>query len=196
MLEMPATKADEEHDVRDNDLELALLTLIFVKWYGTIAKAVHGLTIRLLDLGPVPLDDAAVRSAILNARAGAVAVDAATRKQIAQRIADGASRGLTPYEIAYGAEDFEGIDSLFTRTWKHRSLTVAKTELQKAQLQATVQKFQTLGRGIVTALLVHDGDYDSFCAGRDGTVVAVNNAPELAHPHCHLTISPIVGGQA
>ena len=185
-----------EDEVRDHDLELALLTLLFIRWYGTIAKAVHGLTINWLNLGPVPLDDASVRSAILNARAGAVAVDATTRKLIAQRIAEGASMGLTPYEIAYGTEDFPGIDGLFTRTWKHRSLTVAKTELQKAQLQATVHKFQTLGRGIVTALLVNDGDYDSFCAGRDGTVVALNAAPELAHPHCRLVITPIVAGEA
>lgn len=189
-------EAEPADDPRDHDLELALLTLLFIKWYGTIAKAVHGLTISLLNLGPVPLDDQSVRSAILNARAGAVAVDAATRKAIAKRLAEGASRGLTPYEIAYGTEDFPGIDGLFKTTWKHRPEVVAKTELQKAQLQATVHKFQTLGRGIVTGLLIHDGDYDAYCEARNGTVVAVGAAPDIAHPNCRLSVSPIIDGQA
>jgi hypothetical protein len=182
-----------DDDPRDHDLELALLTLLFIRWYGTIAKAVHGLTVHMFNLGPVPLDDAAIRHAILNARAGAVAVDATTRKQIAKRIADGASRGLTPYEIAYGTEDFAGIDGLFKETWAHRSEVVAKTELQKAQLQATVHKFQTLGRGIVTGLLIHDGDYDAYCESRNGTVVPVSSAPDIAHPNCRLSVSPIFG---
>ena len=186
-------KQDEQLGVRDDDLELELLTALFIIWYGTVLRSVHTLTVRVLNLGPVPLDDAAVRHIILEARAAAVAVDATTRRLIAQRIADGASMGLTPRQIAYGTDDFPGISGLFRRTWKDRPLTVAKTELQKAQLRATVQRFQTLGRGLLTGWFARDGDFDAYCSGRNGKRYPPNSPPDLAHPHCRLTLTPILG---
>jgi len=103
-------------------------------------------------------------------------------------------RGLTASQIAYGTPEFPGIDGLFEDTWKSRPLTIARTELQKAQLQATVQRFQTLGRGVVTGLLIHDGDHDAACAARDGRIVPVSQSPSLLHPNCRLTVSPVIGG--
>jgi hypothetical protein len=182
--------------IRDDDLELALLTAAFVLYYGSAMRAVHTVVLHVLNLGPVPLDDPAVRMIVLKARAAAVAVDATTRRMIAQRLHDGLMQGLGPLEIAHGTPTFPGIDGLFEDTWANRSETIAKTELQKAQLQATVQRFQTLGRGVVTGLLAHDGDHDAACAARDGRVYPVSNPPDLLHPNCRLTVSPIVNGQA
>jgi hypothetical protein len=184
-----------EPQVRDDDLEEALLTAIFIFWYGTVLRSVHTLVIRMLNLGPVPLDDPAVRQMVLDARAAAVTVDAHTRKLIAKRIAEGARLGLTPQQIASGTKDFEGIDGLFLKTWKNRGATVARTELQRAQLRATMQRFLTVGRGIVVAVRARDGDHDPSCAARNGRVYPLGNPPDLLHPNCRLTLSPVLAGE-
>ena len=194
-IKQAADEADL-HGIRDDDLELALLTAAFVIWYGAILRATHTVVLRVLNLGPVPLDDPAVRQIVLRARAAAVAVDATTRHAIAERIHDGLTRGLNTRQIAHGTPDFAGIDGLFEDTWAGRSDTIARTELQKAQLQATVQRFQTLGRGVVTGLLAHDGDHDAACAARDGRVFPVSQPPDLLHPNCRLTVSPVIAGQS
>lgn len=184
------------HGIRDDDLELTLLTALFVLWYGATMRAIHTVVLRVLNLGSVPPDDHAVRQMVLAGRAAAVAVDATTRRLIAERIAQGLQQGLTAREIAYGTPDFPGVDGLFEDTWKSRPLTIARTELQKAQLQATTQRFQTLGRGVVTGLLAHDGDHDAACAARDGRIYPVNAPPDLLHPNCRLVLSPVIAGQA
>jgi hypothetical protein len=186
--------ADEQHGFRDDDLELALITAIFVLWYGTTLRAVHTLALRVLNLGTVPLDDPSVRQIVMAGRAAAVAVDATTRRLIAERIAAGLEQGLTVSQIAYGTPEFPGITGLFEDTWKSRPLTIARTELQKAQLLATANRFQTIGRGVVTGLLAHDGDHDAACAARDGRIYPVSQPPDLLHPNCRLVVSPVIGG--
>lgn len=194
MLAIKQGEADL-HGIRDDDLELRLLTAIFVLWYGATMRAVHTVVLRVLNLSQVPLDDPSVRKIVLAGRAAAVGVDATTRRMIAERIAEGLEMGLSARQIAYGTNDFPGISGLFKTTWKGRPLTVARTELQKAQLLATVQRFQTVGRGVVTGLLAHDGDHDAACAARDGRIYPLNNPPDLLHPNCRLVVSPIVAGQ-
>lgn len=175
----------------DSDLEHELLLAAFVLWYGTVLKAVHTLTITMLNLGPVPLDDPAVSRMILEARAAAVTVDLQTRKMIAQRLAEGARLGLTPYEIAYGTNDFPGIDGLFKETWKSRPLTVARTELQRAQNRATVDRFRQLGNGRISRVRAEDGDYDAACDQRNGREYPLSSAPDILHPNCTLRLIPI-----
>lgn len=188
--------ADEElQGIWDSDLEHELLLAAFVLWYGAMLKAVHTITATLLNLGPVPLDDPAVSRMILEARGAAIAVDVQTRKLIAQRIAEGARRGLTAEQIAYGTEDFAGIEGLFSETWKSRPLTVARTELQRAQLRASVDRFRQLGAGIIEAVRAEDGDFDDYCSGRNGRVYPLANAPDLAHPNCTLNLVPVIFGR-
>jgi hypothetical protein len=189
---LAGVKQDEQLGIRDDDLELELLTAAFILWYGTMLKTVHTLALTILGLDPVPLDDPAVKQIVLKARAAAVAVDATSKKLIAERIADGASRGLNPRQIAYGTPEFPGISGLFDRTWKHRPLTVAKTELQKAQLEATVQRWQSLAPGRIVGWLARDGDYDAACAARNGRTYPANDPPQLLHPHCRLNLTPII----
>lgn len=186
---------DELNGLWDSDLEHELLLATFVLWYGAMLKAVHTLTITMLNLGPVPLDDPAISRIILAARGSAIAVDAQTRKLIAQRLAEGARLGLTPTQIAYGTDEFAGIDGLFKETWKSRPMTVARTELQRAQLQATVDRFRQLGKGIITGVRAHDGDYDGACSARDGVVYPLSSAPDLLHPNCRLTLTPVLFGE-
>jgi hypothetical protein len=180
--------------VWDTNYEQDALIALFILWYGAMLKAIHTITLTMLNLGPVPLDDPAVKRMILQAQASAVVVDAQTRKLIAKRIADGTSRGLTYKEIAYGTADFEGIDGLFDVTWKSRAETVARTELQRAQLRATVDRFRQLGRGAIIGVRASDGDYDAACAARDGRVYPIGSEPDLLHPNCQLTLDPVYHG--
>jgi len=180
--------------VWDHDLELELLASLFIIWYGTILKAVHTLTVHVLNLSPVPLDDPAIKRMVLQAHASAVHVDEATQKAIAERIAQGAAMGLTPHQIAYGTPKFAGIEGLFEQTWAGRPAMVARTELQKAQLAATVDRFRQLGRGRITHVEAHDGVQHAECADRDGRIYPISNPPSLAHPNCTLTLSPVFGG--
>ena len=189
---LPAELVETKDDERDHDLELALLTALFIKWYGTMLKSMHILTLRFLGLMPIPLDDPSVRFAVLEARGAAVAVDATTQRLIAERIAAGLERGLTAREIALGTEDFAGIDGLFTETWAHRPEMVARTEIQKAQVKASVNRFRQLGRGAITHLLISDGDFDAACSARNGTIVPISQQPDLLHPNCRLSVSPVI----
>ena len=186
------TKQDDQSLHRNDDLEQELLIAAFVLWYGAILKAVHEVTITFLGIGPIPLSDPSVAQMVLKARAAAVAVDNTTRKQIARTIAEGAQMGLSPAQIATGTDDFPGISGLFDVTWKGRPEMVARTELQKAQLAATVQQWGHLARGRIAGWLANDGDYDAQCAARDGRVYPAGNPPDLLHPNCRLTISPIL----
>ena len=183
----------QEGDARDDELELALLTALFIRWYVTAWRAVHTMVVKVFNLGPIPLDDPAIQKAVLAAQAEAAVVDATTRRLIVDRIVQGLQRGLTPAQIANGTPEFAGIDGLFEVTWKNRPLTVANTVIQKAVLQATIERYRQLGKGVVTHLLIHDGDYDGYCEARNGTTVSINAAPDLAHPNCRLSVTPVFG---
>lgn len=189
------TKQSEAEAPRDDDLEKDALLAIFILWYGAMWKAVHKVTLTVLKMPYAPIEPSALKQAVLAAQAEAAVVDATTKRLIVQRIANGIDRGLTPYQIAYGTNDFPGIDGLFEQTWKNRPLTVARTVLQKAQLQASIERYRTLGRGRVSHLLVHDGDYDDYCATRNGTTVPIGTALDLAHPNCRLFVTPVFIGQ-
>jgi hypothetical protein len=139
---------DEDiHDVWDADYERDALLAIFILWYGTMLKAVHMLTLTVLNLAPVPLDDPAVARMVLQARGAAITVDATTRRLIAKRIADGASQGLTPSQIAYGTEDFEGIDGLFETTWKNRSTNCCRDRTSARSTQGNRRSLSATRQG-------------------------------------------------
>lgn len=189
------TKQTEAEAPRDDDLEKELLLAIFITWYATMAKAVHRVVLTVLGMPFAPLEPSALKQAVLAAQAEAAVVDATTRRLIVDRIIQGIDRGLTANEIAYGTDEFAGIDGLFDVTWKNRPLTVARTVLQKATLSASIERYRTLGKGKVDRLLIHDGDYDEFCAGRDGTTVPISQEPSMAHPNCRLMVTPIFVGE-
>jgi len=179
-----------------NSAEAERLALedIYVKRYGGMLRAVHGLITRSLNRDELPLDNVSVRHFLLEARARAVAVDAATQFAVAAMIAEGKRLGLSNWEIANGTADgsFRGIEGLFQETWKNRGVNVARTELAHAQLRASQDRFQALG---IKEVVAHDGDFDSACEARNGKRYPINNAPGLLHPNCRLTIEPVPLGQ-
>jgi len=185
----------ELEQVYDADAERKRLLEIMVLLYLTMLTAVQRLIVLRFNLTVVDLtvDKAAISRAVMEAGARAVLVDATTQKLIAERIAQGKLLGLSPWEIANGTRDgtFKGIEGLFAETWAGRPEMVARTELQKATLDATVDRFRA--SGVVKWVRASDGDHDVACAARNGRIYPINNPPTLLHPHCRLTISPSAG---
>ena len=154
-------------------------------------RSVHGLMTRAYNANIPPPDSVAIRHALLEARARAVQVDAFTQFAISAMLSEGARRGLSTREIAYGTEDgtFAGIEGLFERTWKSRPETVARTEMQHALVRATVDRGRAMGG--VTGWRASDGDWDAPCANRNGVVFPADQPPSLNHPRCRLSITPV-----
>jgi hypothetical protein len=179
-------------EVYDTDLERQQLDNLMFKRYGGMLRSVHGLVTRAFNRQQLPLDDVAMRHILLEARARTVVVEAQTQFAISAVLAEGTRLGLTRHEIAYGTADgsFRGIEGLFGQTWASRPETIARTELQQAMLRANVDRFRATGE--VEALIAHDGDLDQVCAARDGKRFELSNPPQLGHPRCTLTISPIL----
>lgn len=182
-------KAGEAALVWNSDLERASLTNLFFARYGGMLRAVHGLLTKSTNRFIPPPDNVAVRHMLLEARARAVQVDTVTQFAISAVLAEGTRRGLSVREIAYGTEDFPGIEGLFEKTWARRSETVARTELQHAMLRANVDRFRAMGG--IRAYRAHDGDWDKSCAARNGQEYPLDRPPDLLHPNCRLTITPI-----
>lgn len=176
--------------VYNSDVEVTALTNLFVKRYGRMLSSVHGLLTKALNRGDEPLRDHSIRHIVLEARARAVRVDATTQFAIAAMLAEGTRRGLSREQIANGTDDFPGVAGLFGRTWANRPRTITETELQNAALRASVEQFQSSPE--VVAMLAHDGDYDAQCAARNGREYPLNNPPNLLHPNCRLTVTPVV----
>lgn len=176
--------------IYDSAAEVNALTMLYVKRYGGMLRAVHGLLTRATNRNEEPPDDVALRHIVLEARARAVKADATTQFAIAAMIADGQRRGLSASEIAYGAKDYPGIQGLFEQTWAGRAETIAKTELQHAALVSAVDRFRA-AKGIVRAMVAKDGDHDAACQARNGREYALNNPPQLLHPRCTLVVSPV-----
>jgi hypothetical protein len=172
------------------DYERERLEELFIGRYGGMLRAVHGLLTRALNRNVPPPDNVAMRHILLEARARAVKVDATTQFAIAAMLADGLRRGLSAEEIANGTPDFPGIEGLFTKTWAGRAKMIARTELQNAQLRASVDQFRTAG---IKWVVARDGDYDPGCAARNGKTYPISNPPQLLHPNCRLVVSPSGG---
>ena len=182
----------EIQHVWDDDQERKLLTQLMVLMYLSMLTTVQKMATLVLRLQLIDLsvDSSAVRRFVLEAGARAVMVDATTQKMIAQTIARGQMLGLSNWEIANGSRDgsFGGIEGLFSETWKGRAEMVVRTELQKAMLEASVDRFRS--SGVVRWVRATDGDYDPACAARNGRIYPIGNPPQLLHPRCRLQITP------
>lgn len=179
----------------DSDNERRRLIEIVALMYLAMLFAMQRLATQVLHLRLTDLnvDKAVARRFALEASARAVMIDATTQKMIGQTIARGQMLGLTNAEIANGTADgsFAGIEGLFSETWKGRAEMIVKTELQKAMLDASVDRFNA--SGVVKWVRAHDGDFDEACSRRNGRIYPISNPPQLLHPNCTLVLTPSGG---
>jgi len=179
------------HSVWDSDEEQLRLAEVLDTAYTRTLNAVHQVIAEAYpEVENFRLEDSAVRRLLLESASRVVRIDETTRQAIASTLAEGASRGLSAWEIANGTPDFPGIEGLFTQTWRGRALMVARTELQHAQNRASIDRY--LATGLVDRVEIIDGDDDEPCKSRNGTVVPIEQAPSLAHPNCTLVLVPVL----
>lgn len=183
-------------DIYDPDYEQEQLTVIIEPRYSAMLNAVAELLkVRFPDVEAFVVDDAATRRLLAEAGQQIVRIDETTRTAIAEQLQLGQERGYSAWEIANGVkkDGYRGIEGLFKETWASRADTVARTELQNAQLQSAQDRYRA-GR-VVDRMKIVDGDKDDPCAARNGEVVPVTTRVDLQHPNCTVAVIPLLRGE-
>lgn len=184
----------EIDDIYDAEAEQRRLAAILEQRYVTMLNAVHLAMIRLfgLDAERYRLTDAAVNQVLVDAAQRVVRIDETTRQAIVEQLRVGQALGFSTYEIAHGKPEvgYRGIDGLYSETWKGRADMIARTELQHAQNEATLNRYAATG--MVDQVEIVDGDYDAACAARNGRVVSISERPQLLHPNCTMSLVPVL----
>lgn len=191
-----ATKQDQFESIReiyDQDAEQDLLAEILEARYERMLRALHAIVATAFpEIESFRLEDGATNRILIEAAHRVVRIDEATRLAIVEQLRLGQALGLSTWEIANGKPDigYRGIEGLYQETWRGRAETIARTELQHAQLVSAVDRYRATG--IVDRVELVDGDDDSVCKARNGKTVTLEQVPPLAHPNCTLTVVPVL----
>ena len=155
--------------------------------------------------GSVPFDDKLpiIRQLIGPAEMAAVEMWTSTEAAVARSVDVAIERGYSINQLARGvpADNFPGVNSIAQETYKNRALTIARTEVMRAQNATTVGYYKNQGIGFVRA---YDPDGDSSdtlqdpadgrtCAERNGEIYTLDEAADVigSHPNCRLTWTPM-----
>jgi hypothetical protein len=183
------------NDIYDTPEEQRRLAAILEQRYLAMLTAVHAALIRLygLDAERFVISDSAVNLLLVDAAQRVVRIDETTRQAIAEQLRVGQALGFSNYELAHGRADvgYHGIEGLYQETWKGRAETIARTELQHAQNEASLNRYAATG--MVDMVKIIDGDeWDLPCAQRNGRIVPISERPQLNHPNCSLVLVPVL----
>jgi len=183
------------NDIYDTPEEQRRLAAILEQRYLAMLAAVHAALIRLfgLDAERFVISDSAVNLLLVDAAQRVVRIDETTRQAIAEQLRVGQALGLSTYELAHGNANigYHGIEGLYSETWKGRAETIARTELQHAQNEASLNRYAATG--MVDHVKIIDGDeWDLPCAQRNGRIVPISERPQLNHPNCTMVLVPVL----
>jgi hypothetical protein len=149
--------------------------------YKQMLRGVHQLVESLVGFR-FDLVDADTQKLLKVAAQQVVRIDETTRNAIQERLLAGYTNGARTEDIA------ASIDELFTETWRNRSYTIARTELQTASLKSQADRYRA--SGVIKRKQIIDGtDWDDACKSRNGKIVPVEDDVNLNHPNC------LIGGQ-
>lgn len=179
--------------VYDEEDEIERLSAIVKRWYLRMLRGVHEVIGQALGIDDFVLDDAATRRTLFEAATRVVRISETTRQAIAEMLERGQALGLSTTEIANGVPDigYRGIDGLYRETWNGRAQAIARTELQHAQVESSLNRYQA--SDLVDRVRIIDGtDYDDACAARNGKIVPLTERPGLLHPNCTLVLVPVL----
>jgi hypothetical protein len=180
-------------DVYDADAEQARLRVLLEDAYAGVLRAVNAVVAQAFSgMVTLRLDDPAVRRILQEAASRVVGIDETTRAAIRVMLAQGHEAGYSAWQIAHGVpeDNFPGIDGLFKDSWASRGETIARTELQHAQVRSAVDRYHATG--LVDKVELVDGEDDEPCKSRNGKIVPLEQVPGLGHPRCTLAIIPII----
>jgi|SRR5215831_7952864 len=183
------------NEIYDSQDEQQRLATILEQRYLAMLTAVHAVLIRLygLDANRYVISDNAVNLMLVDAAQRVARIDENTRQDIAEQLRVGQALGFSNYEMAHGRADvgYRGIEGLYEETYRSRSETIARTELQHAQNEASLNRYAATG--MVDHVRIIDGDeWDEPCRRRNGKVVPISEHPTLNHPNCTLVVVPVL----
>jgi len=183
------------NEIYDSQDEQQRLASILEQRYLAMLTAVHAALIRLygLDANRFVISDNAVNLLLVDAAQRVVRIDETTRQNIAEQLRVGQMLGFSTYEMAHGRPDvgYRGIEGLYAETWQNRAETIARTELQHAQNEASLNRYAATG--MVDMVKIIDGDeWDLPCAQRNGRIVPISERPQLNHPNCTMVLVPVL----
>jgi cell division ATPase FtsA len=183
------------NDVYDSEAEQERLREILEARYQTMLRAVHEAVRRVFGLTreEFRLPDRVTNVLLMDAARRVAGIDETTRQAIAEQLRIGQELGLSTWEIANGNPEIEyrGIQGLFEETYKGRAETIARTELQHAQVESAMNRYAATG--MVDYVQIIDGDdWDIPCAERNGKIVPISERPQLNHPNCTLALVPVM----
>jgi len=182
-------------DIYDSEAEMRRLYDILAPRYVAMLLAVHNSLQRQfpnINILRYRVTDADVAALLTEAAQQVVRIDETTRQAIRDQLVVGQANGFSNWEIANGRADagYPGIQGVYMESWKGRPEMIARTELQHAQNESSMNRYQAAN---VEHVRIVDGDeWDRPCADRDGTIVPITDRPQLNHPNCTMVLVPIV----
>lgn len=176
------------HDTADGlvvEGEATLLGETLTPLQTTALADVHRLVVAELGIA-FDLDDAATRSFLESAGQNIVGITDHTRDAVRAALLEGQAAGEGIPQLAARLRSLPAFN-------RARAITVSRTELGLSQIEAAFASYKA--SGVCVGVRIHDGDYDSACASRNGTVLSMDaaaGAPRLLHPRCTAVWAPIV----
>jgi hypothetical protein len=182
----------EVGDIYDSPEEMKQLAAIFERRYQVMLRLINVAVGRAFGIQNFRITDSEVNRILVDAGHRIVRIDEYTRMLIAEQLRLGQELGFSNWQIAHGVPEvgYHGVDGLYKETWRGRAEMIARTELQHAQNEATLNRYRATG--LVDEVTIIDGDDDEPCRSRNGTVVPITDHPQLAHPNCTLGLIPVV----
>ena len=173
--------------------------IVRVTWNSIAASGVAG-TLEFDDRMPI------ISQIVSLSTESAEGLHRTTRNAVSRAIEVGVERGYSIQQVARGvpAEGFPGINSLVEETYRNRSLTIARTEVMRAQNAASVGYYREQG---IQWMRAHDPDGDPndtyigtdsrTCIERHNLIYTASDAMAVdSHPNCRLTWAPVSLTQA
>lgn len=191
----PETKANDVRDLIGSDWDDRIKALMLKHYHAiaedAVSRAADELSIDgLYDLALPRIQQMADRLA-----RKVTAVNDTTRDDLRRTITKGSDAGYTIEQIARGvpADGYGGIKGVMAEAKDSRARMIARTETATALNDSTVQAYHA--SGVVSHVLVVDGDDDEPCAEANGATWTLEHAASnpIAHPHCTRGFSPVIG---
>jgi hypothetical protein len=124
-----------------------------------------------------------------------------TRDAARKTLQYGQGQAWTIQEMIFGAvvagSQVPGLRNIVGEVFRHRTKTIARTELGDAQNEASIARYQDAGVERVRVFDNGKDDADAPCRRINGQIVPLAWALEhkLEHPNCSRTFAPILPGE-
>src|SRR4029453_14665060 len=169
-------------DIYDSEAEMRRLYDILAPRYVAMLLAVHNSLQRQLpniNILRYRVTDADVAQLLTEAAQQVTNIDRTTREAIQDQLVVGQANGFSNWEIANGRRDLKlpGIQGVYFDKGAGRPEMIARTELQHAQNEASMNRYQAAN--VERVRIVDGAECDLPGANRKGTNGPVTDGPQI-----------------